>query len=159
VVRVSFLPKVCFFSLLSSSMNLQDLNFQPGVGDQNAIRARFGEPVNHYPIHGLKEFFLLVSVRRCKYQLSDNSIEKILQATIGGSAADFRPQWISDRVYKFIVASKNVGFHVYNHRSYSCDQYKVFFHLWSNDGARWVSKCNTPNQQQLVWRCYKLTRK
>jgi hypothetical protein len=58
---------------------------------------------------------------------SDFSIGKILQATIGGTVANFRPQWISDRVYKFVVAFKNVGFHIYNLRSFSCDQYKIFF--------------------------------
>jgi hypothetical protein len=79
-------------------------------------------------------------VGRCKYQLSDFSIGKILQATIGGTAADFRLQWISDHVYKFVVASKNVGFHIYNLRSFSCDQYNIFFHLWSNVGAHWVSE-------------------
>jgi hypothetical protein len=71
---------------------------------------------------------------------SNFSIGKILQATIGGTVANFRPQWISDRVYKFVVAFKNVGFHIYNLRSFSCDQYKIFFHLWSNGGAHWVSE-------------------
>jgi hypothetical protein len=66
--------------------------------------------VNFFPIQGLKEFSLIVSVGRCKYRLSEHSIGFILQATLGGVAADFRPQQISDWVFKFVVASRNVGF-------------------------------------------------
>jgi hypothetical protein len=57
--------------------------FQPGVGVQT-VR----EPVNHYPVQGLKEFFLIVSVGRCKYKLSEQTIDFLLQATIGGTAVD-----------------------------------------------------------------------
>jgi hypothetical protein len=107
-------------------MDFPDLNFQPGAGVQAAVR---GEPVNFFPISGLKEFYLLVSVANCKYKLLEFSIEMILQATIGRVAADFRPQQISNRVFKFVVTSKNVGFHIYNLCSFSCEQYKIFFNL------------------------------
>jgi hypothetical protein len=43
-------------------MALPGLNFQPGVGVQVAIHARYGELVNHFPVQGLKEFFLIVYV-------------------------------------------------------------------------------------------------
>jgi hypothetical protein len=121
-------------------MDLSGLNFQPGAGVQAAIGAHYGEPVNFFPISGLKEFFLLVSMANCKYKLSKFSIGMILHATIGGVSADFRPQHIFDRVFKYMVASKNVGFHIYNLRSFCCDQYKIFFNLWSNGGVDWVSK-------------------
>jgi hypothetical protein len=100
--------------LCSPSPDLLGLNLQPGVGVQAAIRNRYGEPVNFFSIQGLKEFSLIVSVGRCKYRLSEHSIGFILQATLGGVAADFRPQQISDWVFKFVVASRNVGFHIYN---------------------------------------------
>jgi hypothetical protein len=121
-------------------MDLPSLNFQPGVGVQAAIRARYGESVNHFPIQGLKEFFLIVSVGRCKFKLSKHTIGSLLQATLGGTTVDFRPQQISDMVFKFVVASHNVGFHIYNLRSFSCDEYHVFFNLWNNGGAHWQSK-------------------
>jgi hypothetical protein len=66
-------------------MELPSLSFRPGVGVQLAIRQRFGEPVNYFPIQGLKEFFMVVSVGRCKYELSEYSIGMILQATLGGA--------------------------------------------------------------------------
>jgi hypothetical protein len=74
-------------------------------------------------------------VGRCKYKLSEQSISLILQATLGGNAVDFIPQQVSDRVFKFFVASKNVGFHIYKLWSFSCDQYQIFFNLRSNGGA------------------------
>lgn len=40
---------------LFSSMNLSALNLKPGIG----VRHHFGEPVNFFPIQGLKEFFLI----------------------------------------------------------------------------------------------------
>jgi hypothetical protein len=55
--------------------------------------------------------------------LCENSIGLILQATLHGSVADFRPQRILERVFKFLVASRNVGFHVYKLKSFSCDEY------------------------------------
>lgn len=116
-------------------MKFPGLNFQPGVGVQAAIHDHFGEYVNFFPISGLKEFFLLVLVGRCKYELNEKSIGLILQATLGGCVVHFRPQPVSDRVFKFVVASRNVAFHIYNLWSYSCEQYKVFFHLWSNGVA------------------------
>jgi hypothetical protein len=77
-------------------MDLLGLNFQPKVGVQAAIHHCFREPENYFPVPTLKEFFLLVSVGRCKYHLSKYSIGLILQATLGGVAAYFRPQRISN---------------------------------------------------------------
>jgi hypothetical protein len=113
-------------------MALLGLNFQPDLGVQVAIHHRFGQPVNFFLIHGLKEFFLLVSEGRCKFQLSEITVGLLLQAILGGVAAYFRPQRILDRVFKFLVPSKNVGFHVYKLRSFSCAQYQLFFNLWES---------------------------
>jgi hypothetical protein len=93
----------------------------PGIGVQSTIRAKFGESINHLPNSESTGFLLLVSFGRCKFKLSEYSVGLILQATIGGAAVDFRPQQISDRVFSFVVASQNVGFHVYNLKSYNCD--------------------------------------
>jgi hypothetical protein len=110
-------------------MDLPGLNFKPGIGVQAAIRHRFDEPTNFLPSRGFSEFSLLASVGRCKDRLCEILIGLILQAMLGGSAADFRPQKISDAVFKFVVASRNVGFHIYNLKSFACDQYQIFFNL------------------------------
>jgi hypothetical protein len=105
------------------------------IGVQTVVQHHFGELVNHYPIHGGKAFHLLVSFGRCKFKLSKFSVGLILQATIGGDAVDFRPQQISDRVFRFVVAPRNVRFHVYNLHSFNCDQFVLYFNLWSDGGA------------------------
>jgi hypothetical protein len=46
--------------------------------------------VNCFPIHGLKEFLLVVSVGHCKYRVSETSIGFIFRATLGGSAVNSR---------------------------------------------------------------------
>jgi hypothetical protein len=101
----------------------------PGKGVQEVIKARFGELVNFVPDVGLKEFVLVVFIGHCKFKLSEHSIGAILQATLGGYAADFRPVLLYDRVFHFSVASRNVGFHIHKLQSFSCDRYLIFFHL------------------------------
>jgi hypothetical protein len=54
----------------------------------------------------------LASFGWCKFRLSKQSVGFLLQATIGGTAVDFRPQQISERVFKFVVNSRNMGFQV-----------------------------------------------
>jgi hypothetical protein len=105
-------------------MDLPSLNFKPGIGVQATIRHRLDEPLNFFPSRGFLEFFLVASVGRCKYRLCEISIGLIPQATLGGSTTDFRPRKISDRVFKVVVASRNVSFHIYNLKSFACDQYK-----------------------------------
>jgi 1-aminocyclopropane-1-carboxylate deaminase/D-cysteine desulfhydrase-like pyridoxal-dependent ACC family enzyme len=84
------------------------------------------------------EFFLIILVGNCKYKLLEFSIGMILLVSIGGVAADFKPQQISNHIFKFVVASKRVGLHIYNLRSFSCEQYKINFNLQRNGGADWV---------------------
>jgi hypothetical protein len=43
-------------------------------------------------------------------------------------------------IFCFVVASKNVGFHIYNLRSFACEQYHIFFNLWGNGGTNWVQE-------------------
>jgi hypothetical protein len=109
-------------------MDLPGLTFHLGVGVQAPIRVHSDELVNLYLDSGPKEFFLLIFFAHCMFRLNSESNGFILQATIGGIASDFRPIHVSDRVFKFVVASRNVGFHLYK-LAFSCEQYKVFFHL------------------------------
>jgi hypothetical protein len=69
----------------------------------------------------------------------------------------FRQHWVEPQlildhnkyliVFKFVVASKNVGFHIYKLPS-SCDQYKIFFNLWSIGGAHWKSGLDKYDREQ-----------
>jgi hypothetical protein len=91
-------------------MAFPGLNFLPGIGVEAAIRSRYGEPVNYFPIQGLKEFTLLVSVGRCKFKLSEQCIGFLLQATLGGVAVYFRPQQIYDkRSFRSLQISRSLN--------------------------------------------------
>jgi hypothetical protein len=124
-VKVLLVPPSCV------SMEFLDLSFKSWLGVQSAIRQWYGELVNYFLIEGLKEFFMVVSVGRCKYQLSKLSVGLTLQATLGGTTIDFRPKHLFGRVFKFFVASSKVGFHVLNDlKFFSCEKYKILFHRW-----------------------------
>jgi hypothetical protein len=44
-------------------------------------------------------------------------------------------------VFKVVVASRNVSFHIYNLKSFACDQYKKKFNLWGRGGPNWIAEC------------------
>lgn len=118
-------------------MDLQDLDFNPGLHVQQFVWDRFGLPINFYDGLGTQEFFLVISVGRCSFRLNEESVGKILQVAISGLVADFRLLQLHDRVFQFFVSSKHVGFHIYNLKNFECAQFKIFFHLWGNGGAAW----------------------
>lgn len=122
--------------LLSSCMELPGLNPRPGLCVQEVIKRKFGCSVS--PISRKHGFFLVASFGRCKFRLSPDSVSVMLQATLGGSAADFRVLPLADRVFRFSVSSRLVGFHIIKFRSFECSLYKVFFHLWGFGGPNWL---------------------
>jgi hypothetical protein len=99
-------------------MDLSGLNFSPGRGVQAAICSHFGDPVSPSLAEKDAGFILVASFGRCKFKLTDHSVNLILQATLGRAVADFRPKRISERVYQFLAASRNVRFHIDKIRSF-----------------------------------------
>lgn len=102
------------------------------------ILCRSGSAVNVLPSSRAKPFFLVLSVGHCKFCLSPSLIEHLLQAVLGGFSRAFDAVQLSDRVFRFSVASQLVGFHIYNLRSFECVDFKVFFHLWHNEGPNYL---------------------
>jgi hypothetical protein len=62
----------------------------------------------------------------------------LLQSFIGGVTDLFRVLPLSDRVFRFSLSCKNVGFVVYRLRSYSCSVFKAYLHLWNSGGPNWI---------------------
>lgn len=121
-------------------MSTQDLDFRPGLGVQSVVGSKFGLSVSA-PLGGnFGSFVLVVSFGRCKFRLSEDSVGKILQATIGGVVGEFRSVQLDDQVFSFSVSAKSMGIHIYNLRSYECDNYKLFFHLWGQGGTSWIKE-------------------
>jgi hypothetical protein len=70
----------------------------------------FGSPVTADPFSPAKPFFLVLSVRRCKFRLFVPLVENLLHAVIDGSPKSFRVVHLDDRVFRFSVVSHQVGF-------------------------------------------------
>lgn len=65
-------------------MDLPGLDHRPGKVVQAEIQRRFNSPVSFDPISSAREFFLVLSVGRCKYRLTESSVATILHSVIGG---------------------------------------------------------------------------
>lgn len=72
----------------------------------------------------------------------------LLQSCLGGSASDLCVAQIGDRVFRFKVSSKAVGFHIYHLKSYQCDSFVVYFNLWSEGGPRSEIEAQRWEQEQ-----------
>ena len=121
-------------------MDLPGLNPRAGKVVEAEILRKLGTSVCVHPASPAKGFFLVLSFGRCKYRLTVESVGLILQATIGGSASLFHVQFLSDRVFRFTVASQAVDFHIYKLRSFECSNFKVYFHLWHGGGPNYISE-------------------
>lgn len=76
----------------------------------------------------------------------------ILQATIGGLARDFDVLALGDRVFRFWVSSRLVGFPIFKLRSFECSLFKIFFHLWGNGGPNWIREWKLfCGQEEASW--------
>ena len=117
-------------------MALPGLSFAPGSKVQNDVLRLFGQPVT-LEARCPSSFALVVAFGRCKFRLDCSSVGLLLQATVGGLAEQFHVSLLSNRTFKFFVSSRLVGFHINSLRSFSCDAYKLTFHLWSNGGPDW----------------------
>ena len=79
------------------------------------------------------------------FQLDEDSVAAALEAALGGSAIDLMVTCIKDKVFSFVVSCKQVGFHIVDSRSYACNQFKCYFHLWGNGGPNWW-------REFLIWK-------
>lgn len=118
-------------------MELPGLSFAVGRRFEDELRASSGLPVSLSPADS---FLLVVAFGRCKFRLTPDSVGLILQATIGGFASFFKVASLSDRVFKFTVASKEVGLIIRCLFSFECTNFKLFFHLWGGGGTDWRSE-------------------
>jgi hypothetical protein len=47
---------------------------------------------------------------------------------------------LSDRVFRFSLSCKDVGFAVYRRHSYICPLFKAYLHLWNSGGPNWIKE-------------------
>jgi hypothetical protein len=71
---------------------------------------------------------------------------------LDGNAQDFRVVQLDDRVFRFSVFSKLVGFLISHLRSFECLEFKVFFHLWHGGGPNYRKELqNWKAEQATEW--------
>jgi hypothetical protein len=114
------------------------LNFNRGVLFDESIQKKFGHVVNFIENHRRREFLMVVSFSRACFRLNTHTVAIALQACFGGSASKFRVHTLRDRTFRFSVASKSVGFEIYNAGKILENDFEISFNLWGNGGPNWL---------------------
>jgi hypothetical protein len=83
---------------------------------------------------------MVVSFGRAKFKLDVDTVSLALESCLGGSSEDLLVVHLRERVFRFSLASKQVGFMVSSVKSFSCSAFKCYFHLWGNGGPHWRSE-------------------
>jgi hypothetical protein len=138
VTDESIRKKVSLPSLPGSADISKQLDFSYGHKFKADVRKRLASTV--HPLGKSNHFLLVVSFGRANFKLTEDMAAIALESCIGGIAEDLMVQCLHDRVFRFSVASKAVGFMVHALRSFSCSSFKCYFHLWSNGGPFWYKE-------------------
>jgi hypothetical protein len=59
---------------------------------------------------------------------------------MGDNPNGFHVRLLQNNCFSFLVANKSVGLLIYSLKSYSCQQFHLFFHLWRNGGPDWYKE-------------------
>jgi hypothetical protein len=97
-------------------------------------------------------FHLVVSFSRSTFCLDLDHVCIAIQSCLGGYDNDLCITHIRDRVFKFSVVSKAVGFMINNLISYSCPSFICYFHLWGSGAPNWQREhTDWLHEQSLDW--------
>jgi hypothetical protein len=114
-------------------------DFSPGLALAAQVRRRFGSSVHFSPSSSAKEFFLVVAFSFASFNLSEESVGLALQCCIGGDHAGFRVFKLSDRRFRFSVASNHVGHFIYGLRDRVWPDFVCHFNLYRGDVSTCIS--------------------
>jgi hypothetical protein len=118
------------------------LDFSYGHQFWAKVHDLFSSPVN--PISALGHFFLVISFGRAQFRLDVLNVSVALSSCLGCAYDEIYVIRQSDRVFKFSVASKHIGFMVHNLKSFTYPQFICYFHLWGRGGTNW-------RREELLW--------
>ena len=107
-------------------------DFSPGLAIESQVRDKFGSTVHFSSANprSSKEFFLVVSFSSASFKLTEESVALALQSCIGGLASKFRVLQLSDRRFRFSVASNHVGHFIYGLKDRIWPDFICHFHLF-----------------------------
>ena len=112
------------------------LDFSPGHKIRAKVRHIFSTSVN--PISRSHRFFLVVSFGRAVFRLDELNVSIALSSCLGFAVDEIGILHLRDRVFRFEVSCKAVGFFIHNLRWYACQQFICHFHLWGFGGPNWI---------------------
>jgi hypothetical protein len=108
-------------------------NFARGTQFADDVYKKFGHSVNFSPGFRQRPFFLVAAFGHSNFKLDFHTVSVSLQACFGGKASQFQVSLLCGRVFKFAVASRSIGFEIYNSGKISeKDLSFIFFY-----GERW----------------------
>jgi hypothetical protein len=119
-------------------MDLAKLDFRLGLIFEDDIRRRLASPVCPGRLDLPSTFWLVISFGRCIFKLDTVAVGYLLQAALGGFAKGFNVSQLADRVFRFSVSSKAVGFHIYNSKCIDRSEFRAFFNLWNHGEPNWT---------------------
>jgi hypothetical protein len=95
---------------------------------------------------------LVISFGRSKFKLDVHTVSIVLQACFGGVASLFHVKLLRDRTFRFAVASRSVGFQIYNIGKFSDKDFEFFVNLWGEGGPNWkFEESKYYIEQDLEW--------
>ena len=89
-------------------------DFNPGLVVADQVCRCFGSTVHFSHGFGSKEFFLVVYFSSASFNLSVESVGLALQCCIGGLSSGFKVKLLSERRFRFSVASNKVCHFIYH---------------------------------------------
>ena len=110
-------------------------DFSPGLAIESQVRDKFQSTVHFSPANprSAKEFFLVVSFSSASFPLTEESVALALQSCIGGISSGFRVLRLSDRRFRFSVASNRVGHFIYGLKDRIWPNFICHLHLYHGD--------------------------
>jgi hypothetical protein len=122
-------------------------DFSPGLAVAAQVRRWFNSQVHFSSSLATKEFSLVACFSFSSFPLSKESVSIALQCCLGGNASGFRVTKLSDKRFKFSVASNKVGHFIYSLRDRSWPDFHCSFSLFCGDG---YAPCFFPLDQLLA---------
>jgi hypothetical protein len=114
-----------------------DGSLDPSFSQNFSSKVRSSFSTTVHPPSGSDGFHLIVAFGHAKFRLDTILVNSALRSSIGSHDADFHVIHIRERVFRFSVISKVVGFMVYNLKSFSCPSFACHFFLWGSGGPNW----------------------
>jgi hypothetical protein len=106
-----------------------DWNFSHGQEFEAHILSKFRSSVHHPSSSPHSTFHLLVFFRRFTFRLTESSMSLALHVALGGTLTGFHVTFIKDCHFRFLVASRHVGFSVRDLNCITTDHFDVYLHL------------------------------